>query len=399
VTEATEGRRIRFAFARGDAVAWAWIFGAWTVLALLSATQSALYLTEAGVPVRWGRLIPMRLADWYTCAIFTPAYFWLVRRYPVDRVRWRSSVPVLLGCTFLFVVLKYTLYVPLGRWLNPESKPWTLGDALAANFINETIIFGALVAVIHAIELARRERARERREGALRAQLAEARLEALASQLHPHFLFNTLHGVSALMHRDVDAADTMLAHLGELLRRTLATTSPTSDTPAVHEIPLREELALLEHYLAVMRVRFGDRLTTAVDAAPEALGSLVPPFLLQPLVENAIEHGIARRASGGRIEVAIRIVHGTLAISISDDGEGLEREPAREGVGVSNTRRRLSELYGKQGSLEFVARPAGGLNVTVTLPLRAAYASPTPTNVDVGVPIATRPASSAQRSE
>jgi two-component system, LytTR family, sensor kinase len=369
-------------FARRVA-AWAAVAGVWTALALLSALQTAVYLREAGEPLRWYPLIVGRLADWYTCAVFTPAYVWLVRRFPVDRGRWRRSAAVILAATVAFVVGKYALFVPLRRLLFPRENLPSFRTTLVNNFISEALIVWAVFGVVYAIELYRRDRAREVQAAALRAELAQARLDALAAQLHPHFLFNTLHGVSALMHRDPEAADAMLTHLGELLRQALA----GNGAGGRHEIPLAAELGILGHYLAIMRARFHDRLTVAVSVEPGTEHALVPRFVLQPLVENAVRHGIARRPGSGRIEVrARRGDAGDLQLSVSDDGAGLRGDGGdgnglREGVGLSNTRRRIRELYGPSARLAVEDRDGGGLTVSLSIPFRPA---PLPATGDVG---------------
>lgn len=361
------------AFAR-PAAAWAAVAGVWTALALLSALQTAVYLREAGEAVRWGPLVQGRLADWYTCAAFTPAYLWIARRHPIDRARWRASAAVILAATAVFVLGKYAMYVPLRRLLFPGAEQPSFRTTLAGNFITEALIVWAVFGVVYAAEFYRRDRAREVQASALRAELAEARLDVLAAQLHPHFLFNTLHGVSALMHRDAEAADTMLSHLSELLRQALAGGAGGGR----HEIPLRQELAILEHYLAIMQVRFHDRLAVAVEVEPGAEHALVPRFVLQPLVENALQHGIARRPGAGRVEVrARRDGAGLLHLSVTDDGAGLRGEEGdgdrlREGVGLSNTRRRIRELYGPAARLEVVDRDGRGLTVALSIPFRCA---------------------------
>ncbi|HEX8906012.1 MAG TPA: histidine kinase [Longimicrobiaceae bacterium] len=356
--------------------AWAAVLGIWTALALLSVLQTAVYLRDGGQAVRWQPMLVGRLADWYTCAVFTPAYLWIARRFPLDRARWRTSATAILAATVVFVVGKYAMFVPLRRLLFPREDLPSFRSTLAGNFISEALIVWAVFGVVYAVEFYRRDRAREVQASALRAELAEARLDALAAQLHPHFLFNTLHGVSALMHRDAEAADTMLAHLSELLRQALA----GGAAGGRHEIALDEELAILGHYLAIMKVRFHDRLTVAVDVEPGAEHALVPRFVLQPLVENALRHGIARRPGAGRVEVRARRGDGdVLHLSVTDDGAGLQGDAGdgdrlREGVGLSNTRRRIGELYGPDARLEVRDRDGGGLTVALAIPFRRAAA-------------------------
>jgi LytS/YehU family sensor histidine kinase len=183
-------------------------------------------------------------------------------------------------------------------------------------------------------------------------------------QLQPHFLFNTLHSISALMHRDVEAADRMLTRLSDLLRLTLESAS----TP---EVPLSRELDFLDAYLEIQQTRFEERLEVVRDIDPLALDALVPNLLLQPLVENAIRHGVANRTTGGRVEISARRENGRLTLSVRDDGPGLSPN-AGQGVGLSNTRARLEHLYGEAQSLALANDPAGGVRVTVVAPYRSA---------------------------
>lgn len=343
-------------------------FAIWTGLALLSVAQSALYMEQIGRPVLWLRLLGMYLLDWYTCAIFTPAFFWLARHAPLDRRRWPSTLPLTLAATSVFVVLKYTFLTQVPLWRGP--KPVPLGQLLARNFISESMIMWAVLGVAYAIESYRRLRERELQLAKASGELTAARLDALSAQLQPHFLFNSLNGVSTLMHRDVEAADAMLASLGDLLRRTL-------DPEAGHEHPLADELELLGSYLDIARARFGDRLTIRLDIPPEAERALVPRLILQPLVENALEHGIARRRGGGCVAISAETAGGRLRLIVADDGAGRVEAP-REGIGLSNTRRRLRELYGEDQSLALEDVPGGGLRVVLALPYRARVSGPDP---------------------
>jgi sensor histidine kinase YesM len=205
----------------------------------------------------------------------------------------------------------------------------------------------------------------------LETNLVEARLQSLQRQLHPHFLFNTLHGISALMHRDVEAADQMIALLADLLRATLAIQT--------QEIPLKDELDLLQKYVDIERIRFADRLTITYDIDPETLDACLPSLLLQPLVENAIEHGIAPTSRPGTVKVSARRAEQTLWLEVQDDGVGLGDDvlaALQDGIGVSNTRSRLRHLYGPAHRFEFVRRGARGLTVRVVVPWHAATPSP-----------------------
>jgi LytS/YehU family sensor histidine kinase len=217
--------------------------------------------------------------------------------------------------------------------------------------------------VRHAIEYYRRYQNRELKASQLEARLAQAQLEVLKMQLQPHFLFNTLHAISALMYRDVESADRMITRLSDFLRLAI-------ESSGVQEVPLKREMEFLDKYLEIEQVRFGERLDVRrwIDAA--ALDLLVPNLVLQPLVENAVRHGIAPRAEGGRIEVIARVAAGLLTVEVLDDGPGPSGEIS-EGVGLSNTRARLEQLYGAAARLELGAGPHGGFLARLTIPALA----------------------------
>jgi Histidine kinase/Histidine kinase-, DNA gyrase B-, and HSP90-like ATPase len=201
-----------------------------------------------------------------------------------------------------------------------------------------------------------------RRSEQLQSRLAQAQLQALKLQLHPHFLFNTLNAITALVHRDPSRAERMVTGLSELLRLSLGTVSE-------QEVPLSRELEMLEYYVDIQQVRFNDRLTVHLDVAAELQRALVPNLILQPLVENAIKHGIAPRAAAGRIDVEVRRDGDRLALGVRDDGVG-ELNPAarREGVGLANTRARLASLYGSAHAFTAGPRAEGGFQVSITIP-------------------------------
>ncbi len=344
--------------------------GAWSVFALLSAVHALLLLDRVGSTLPRGQMVLDRLLDWYTCAIFTPLFFWMVRRWPLVSGRIGRATGVYLTGIVVSTFLKYLIYVPLSQWLVPALARPSVRDALARSFIPECMAFAAMLGVVLAVEYARVAREREAREARLAADLANAQLEALSAQLQPHFLFNTLHGVGTLMRRDPDAAETMLSRLADLLRQTLQ----KSDAP---EIPLHAELDLLQRYLDIQQVRFGDRLTVAIESGDGLSSALVPRLLLQPLVENALQHGIGVRAGAGRVEIRVRTTTNgadgpALELSVTDDGPGLANGAPRERTGLGNTRRRLDVLYRGRASLECLPGTPSGLVARVVLPLRHA---------------------------
>jgi two-component system LytT family sensor kinase len=349
---------------------WLLGFAVWTVLGLLSAAQTSIYFMRDGRPVPWTPVIIDRLADWYTCALFTPLFFWLVRAMPWERSRWWRPAIIQALIALACVPVKYVMYAGIVQWLIPDYRSVVVGRLIVGNLIYEFMAFGVMFAVIHAVEFYRRALEDTARAARLETRLAEARVEALTAQLQPHFLFNTLHAISTLMHRDVDAADTMLARLGDLLRRTL-------DSHNGSEVPLSEELRLLDAYLDIARVRFQDRLTVDVTIAAETNGALVPRFVLQPLVENALQHGIGSRNGRGRITIQARREGERLRLSVSDDGVGgvlRDNGFPREGIGLTNTRQRLRERYGSDHSLQLTNGEGGGLLVAVDIPFRTAVA-------------------------
>ena len=236
-----------------------------------------------------------------------------------------------------------------------------------------------LFAVVMAAEYYDRFRERERAAAALSVQLAEARLAALRMQLNPHFLFNTLNTVSMHVRRGENTeAVRMLAGLSDILRHVLEDSPP-------QEVTLRQELAFIDRYLAIERSRFGDRLKVTVTVEPDALDALVPNLVLQPLVENAIRHGIGRRAAAGRLEIRAGRRGDLLELMVQDDGPGIDNEsdsvtPATGiplssgGIGLRNTTSRLQQLYGARGNLSLENPPAGGAIARVTLPWHLARA-------------------------
>jgi LytS/YehU family sensor histidine kinase len=233
-------------------------------------------------------------------------------------------------------------------------------------------MYWLILIACHAIQYQARLRAGELKASQLEAQLAQAQLSALKMQLHPHFLFNTLHSISALLHVDVEAADRMVARLGDFLRLTL-------DNSENQEVTLEQELEFLRCYLDIELTRFQDRLTVDLDIASETLTAQVPNLIMQPIVENAIRHGIATRIEPGRIWISSERKDGRLRIQIRDDGPGFASKPISpgrerqfgEGIGLSNARARLARLYGSEHVLDLSNGREGGAIVTLEMPFRA----------------------------
>jgi two-component system, LytTR family, sensor kinase len=348
-----------------SAMFWLVGFGAWTALALLATMQTAMSFSMRGQPIEWPRLLVWRAIDWYSCALFVPPFLWLVRRWPLEHSTWLRRLPMYIGVTLLATVAKYALLFSLQTRFIGAARSQSFGMVLAGNAISELMIFWAVVGVLHAVEFYRRYREREALTLELRAQLSQSQLDVLRAQLHPHFLFNVLNAATVLVHRDPDAADAMLTRLGELLRHALR-----SDPR--HETPLREELELLDRYLDIMRTRFGDRLTIRRTVPSDVESALVPTFVLQPLVENALEHGVDRVEGSGCVEIEAARDGESLVLAVRDDGPG-ERADAHSGLGIglTNTRARLAALYGDAATLALRPRPGGGTEVVLRLPFRS----------------------------
>jgi sensor histidine kinase YesM len=233
---------------------------------------------------------------------------------------------------------------------------------LARTFPYNLLVYGVIVAVSHALDYYRKYHDRTVQTLELEKRLTEARLQALLHQLEPHFLFNTLNGIASLMHSDVDAADRMLVRLSELLRITMSHTGAPQTT-------LREEIAFLEKYLDIEKIRFRSRLEVTIALEDGAADAQIPSLILQPIVENAVRHGIEPNARPGRIELRARREGGRIILTVTDNGGGIpEGGPSRQGIGLANTRARLAEIYGSSQKFELVNSPDGGLCVRMEMP-------------------------------
>ncbi|HEX2189460.1 MAG TPA: histidine kinase [Longimicrobiaceae bacterium] len=349
--------------------------------AVLFALGVAVGATLAGSPVQariparsdtpWRdllRVLGPGTVPLYAAVLAFPLFLLLARRYPLDRSRWRGQLPGWVLAAWAVTLLAEVVLLGVVSAALPVG--FDAAYFLAMRSLGTLPVVGGAVALAHVVAVRERAERAATEAAESRAALTEARLDALADQLRPHFLFNTLQGISTLIHRDPDGADRMLGRLGELLRASL-----THSRARV--VPLAEELRLVEEYLAIARERFGERLVAEVRAEPSALRAGVPPFLLQPLVENAVRHGLEERRAGGRVSVVCRVSGGALVLEVSDDGAGIDRGgPPAERVGLGNTRERLRALYGSGQALTMEARPGGGATVRVSIPYRPAEDRP-----------------------
>jgi two-component system LytT family sensor kinase len=352
--------------------AWAISFLVWTALWVYLSTPTLLRIGESGEEINWLRQLAFLSGHWVS-ALLTPLFLALSWRCPMDRPHWRRCLPRMVAIAVVFAAIDnalcLTIKVALDRLVSEDLVPEISYPAWVAKLYIKTIFdYAQIAAVGWAIHYQHESRQRHVRTSQLEARLAQAQVEVLRMQLQPHFLFNTLNAIAALMHRDVAAAERMMARLSDLLRHSL-------QNGAAQEVPLKEELAFLERYLDIERIRFQDRLTVERSVEPETLDALVPNLLLQPLVENAIRYGVAPRSGGGRVELSARRVAGELELCVADDGPGFAlggaSAPEGFGVGIANTRARLAQLYGEAGRLELGERGEGGACVRLRLPWRA----------------------------
>ncbi len=377
--------------ARGRWTKWPLFFGIWTLVALVFIGFQ--YFTAAGLgqlaervgqgapaePPSYAATFFWNFVRFYLWAALYPLIVLLARRFGLDKQSWARNVLVHLPASFLFATAHLAAYVVLYRALGGPrvevfSSVFEVFEFYFYRFLllNMQLYWVCLI-VICAHDYYRKYREEELKASELRTQLAQAQLQALKMQLHPHFLFNTLNAVSELVYRSPETAERMITQLSDMLRLSL-------DRVGVQEVPLKQELDFLDKYLKIEQTRFQERLRVEMKIDPGALDSLVPNMILQPLVENAVRHGIAPRSRGGRIEIRAERADGMLHLDVCDDGQGLPSEPAPQqrgkkngGVGLANTRARLERLYGTSHRFELTSTPGSGLTVSLAIPFREAH--------------------------
>ncbi|MGH7616633.1 MAG: sensor histidine kinase [Gemmatimonadaceae bacterium] len=306
------------------------------------------------------RVIGVGTLTWYASVLSVPLFLWMSRRLPIDTAHWQRSVPIYAAVLVALVVVAALLqYRTLYAGFPGPSVSLYLRNTLFTGWLP----FFTVAAATQAFEARARAHERDLDAARVRGQLAEARLDVLSAQLQPHFLFNTLQGISTLITRDPVAADKMLTSLSDLLREVLRRGER-------REVDLDEELRVLEPYLDISRWRFGDRLTVETSANDAARRALVPFFILQPLVENAVHHGVSSRAGPAAIHIEATVDRDRLWLSVTDDGPGVDAPDPRRGIGLTNTKARLEELYGDRHTLELDRPPTGGFRVRVGIPYR-----------------------------
>jgi two-component system LytT family sensor kinase len=355
------------------------VVAAWTVPALLSTFETVTFARLSGHPIELWRAFVTEAPGWYTWALCTPVVARVAMRAPLVRpVRARNVLAHVVS--FLLITLAASaVWALVSLWLRPTRGGFlvALRNWFFSGLPFTVIVYAAVVGIVYSLTDRARLRLRERDAARLAQQLSEAQLASLRMQLRPHFLFNSLNAIMALV-RDAEnsRAVAALGLLSDMLRTSL-------EAGARHEVSLGDEITFTRHYLEMEQLRFGDRLQVMFDVPPELLDAAVPQFVLQPFVENSIKHGILDRRRGGSIAISARLDGDALHLSVVDDGVGLGRaSPSSRGsgVGLKNSRLHLAHLYGDRAAVRVGAGANGnGVAVEVTMPLRRV-----PTRADVG---------------
>jgi two-component system, LytTR family, sensor kinase len=359
---------------------WLLLIAISVVYAVFASTVSVSYTLIYGVS-RWslrpdtGAIFPylilMNLAMWTGYALWTPAIFWLGRRFRFDRDGWKTAIAVHVPASVLITAVHLALVGTLRYYLQTlrggtPVLSMTIFDAFFRTLDQVLPVYWALIGLQNAVDYYAQARIKEVRSATLETRLMESQLQTLQQQLHPHFLFNTLHAISTLVHHDPDKADLMVERLSDLLRVTLRKVG-------VQEVELAEELEYLRAYLDIEQIHFGNRLRVEYRIDAAALDVLVPTLMMQPLVENAIRHGLEPMVTPGTLAIEAQADGDTLWLRVRDDGAGLPKTwQRREGVGLTNTRSRLERLYGEEAAITVRDNPGGGVLVDVYIPLRRA---------------------------
>jgi two-component system, LytTR family, sensor kinase len=359
---------------RSALLKWTAIIGVWVFIGLVYAAPIYLEVRSEGMGHSVVKVFAWGILTWLAWAPLQPAIVWLARRYSLLGGVWKRSllvhIPAFIVCSALHSAAAIAITLTVKPWDN-MGYPTTFWprflSRMQGSFGGDLLIYGGIVGVCYAIDYYRKYREREFAATQLEAQLAQAQLDSLRMQLQPHFLFNTLNGIVGLVRDNKnDAAVRMLVGLSDLLRHALE----HSDR---QEVQLREELNFIKLYLSIQQMRFPDRLQIDLDIDPATSKALVPNFVLQPLIENALRHGIGRSAGAGSIGISSRRENGSLLITVSDNGAGLPNHwqlKTNCGIGLANTAARLQQLYGENHRFDIHNRDGGGVEVEIVIPMR-----------------------------
>lgn len=353
-------------------VKWSAIWATWTLFGLFFTSQFALQNQLSRNPVPFWQILTWQMVSGYVWFALSPLLLWLTQKFPFEAGKWKKSLSVHLVASIVVAFFQQAVDTFfLTRLGYPPNRQFASFLEAYKYFIYinlhlSILIYWGVVGIKSAFNYYQKYRERELVTSKLEARLATSRLQVLKMQLHPHFLFNTLNAISELIYKDPESAERMIGDLSDLLRLSF-------EKLEVQEISLKQELEFLRKYLEIEQMRFQDRLRVEMEISPETLDASVPNMILQPLVENAIKHGIAPRSTGGKIEIGAVRNNGTLELSVCDNGIGVpfkDVENLSEGVGLSNTRRRLKHLYGEKHKFDLTNAEKSGLRVNLTIPFK-----------------------------
>ncbi|HEX5966789.1 MAG TPA: histidine kinase [Pyrinomonadaceae bacterium] len=344
------------------------IWGLWTIVALFFSTQIFMMYYAEGQPIPYKRAFIVQGSACYLWALVTPLVLWLARRFCIDRNQWIRKMALHFVFSLVLVTvlisLHFVVYMILAGMVSAIT-PLRLAGYLYPNLDRWLLVYWLILLMSHAFNYYNSYRKGELKASQLRTQLVQSQLEALKMQVQPHFLFNTLHSISALLSKDTEGARKMITRLGDFLRLTL-------ENSGSMEVTLRQEIEFLNGYLEIERIRFQDRLTTDIQIDPSVLEARVPNLILQPIVENAMKHAVVNSRSG-HVEISAAPRNGAVHIEVKDNGPGLAVDRTLEvrrgkGLGLANTQARLVGLYGTAARFEMTNRPSGGLVVSIEIP-------------------------------
>ena len=357
---------------------WLIIVGSWAAYFVLMTAQTYFAYAREGRPIPLLNILAPAGMYCLSWLLLTPLVLRLAEHFPLDRTHWRRSFTIHLIASLVIAISQRAFTDITVSWIRMGAE-WAFAynkvlASLIGYFDYGVLVYWIIVLLHQGVQYYKTIQEQKLQSSRLETRLAEARLEALRNQLHPHFLFNTLNSISALIHVSPRAADTMIARLGDFLRITL-------DNSGARFAPLATELQALRSYFDIERVRFADRVSLETDIEPASLSALVPCFVWQPLLENAIKHGIETSGGAGRITVKARSRNGSLVFQIQDTGPGLPENGSgahgeHDGIGLSRTRAILEHLYGTGQYLEIRNVPGGGVLASLTIPFRSEGSTP-----------------------
>jgi two-component system, LytTR family, sensor kinase len=362
---------------------WIWIASIWFGLGLFDATQTVLVMRSEGMHHAWITLFVTTVLSWLPWALATPLVLRLGHRFPPVKLRplstWLIHIAacVAIGLTFAaWTTWLQERFNPYGNSSPPSPFVLVCVDKFDNGVLSFVVLYAAILAANYVLDSRKRLAFQQTETARLNEQLAKAQLTALRQQIEPHFLFNTLNAVSGLVREGRnDAAVSMIAALSDFLRRVL-------EESTRQQVPLAEEIEFAQKYLDIQKVRFADRLQLSIDVPSDLHQAQVPSLILQPMVENAVKHGIAKRARGGTIRIAASRASGTLTLTVSNDGPSLPPDwEITTGIGMSNVRTRLKSLYSEAFTLTMRNQDADGVEVSISLPF-----VPSPAPVSLPVP-------------